>query len=619
MQADAAPNSSIKPIYLAALRLDDPRARQEYLNEACGNDVESRRNVEQLLAARDRAATNPLDQAVQRYRPAQTPPEGTADGESIDIASHPMIGPYKLLEQLGEGGMGTVFMAQQTVPIKRKVALKLINPGMDSQQVIARFEAERQALALMDHPNIAHVLDAGTTDQLRPFFVMELVKGVQITEYCANEKLSTENRLRLFVDVCRGIQHAHQKGVIHRDLKPSNLLVTRHDGRPVVKVIDFGVAKAINQELTERTLFTQYAQLIGTPLYMSPEQAELKGLDVDTRSDVYSLGVLMYELLTGTTPFDSETLRQAGFDEMRRIIREEEPPTPSSRLSTLASKQSGTTSEHYGTDPRRLTRAVRGELDWIVMKAMEKDRARRYDSASMLADDVDRYLEGKAVEACPASAVYRFRKLARRNRAALTTVALVTIAMALGTLTSLWQAREKGKVLSIAEDRATRLEEQRDLARDSESLARQLVYASDIQLAAQAWKEGDVHHYVELLDRHKLATSSGDLRGFEWKYLRQLGTVKFHTIAVVAEGLCSVRYSADGKFLAAGRYDGKIQVWDGRSDRQLALLSGHVDLVRGIAFSPDSKRLASIGWGGVIRIWDLEGFREIQSIEAFDN
>ena len=292
------------------------------------------------------------------------------------------VGPYRLLERIGEGGMGIVYMAEQTEPVRRRVALKLIKAGMDSAQVIARFEAERQALAMMDHPNIARVLDAGTTGGGRPYFVMELVKGVPITEYCDRARLPLRGRLELFEQVCRAVQHAHQKGVIHRDLKPTNVLVTLHDGTPVPKVIDFGIAKATGEKLTERTLFTGFAQLVGTPLYMSPEQAGLSGLDVDTRSDVYSLGVLLYELLTGTTPFDRDSFGSASPDEIRRIIREQEPPTPSTRIGT----QSGnaTTTDHLPGDPRRARRLVRGELDWIAMKALEKDRRRRYESAGDL-------------------------------------------------------------------------------------------------------------------------------------------------------------------------------------------------------------------------------------------
>ncbi len=349
------------------------------------------------------------------------------------------IGPYKLLQQIGEGGFGAVFMAEQTEPIRRKVALKIIKPGMDTRQVIARFEAERQALAMMDHPNIARVFDAGTTEKGRPFFVMELVRGLPVTKFCDQRRMTTEERLRLFVLVCQAVQHAHQKGIIHRDLKPSNVLVALYDDKPVPKVIDFGVAKATSQKLTQRTMFTQFGQILGTAEYMSPEQAVMNQLDIDTRSDVYSLGVLLYELLTGETPIDRKRLRTVAFDEMMRIIREEDPPRPSTRLSAV--ETASAVAANHGTEARRLSAAVRGELDWIVMKALEKERSRRYQTASDLARDVENHLNDEIVLARPPSPAYRLRKFSRQHRGGLITATLVAVSLLVGLGVAVRQAQ----------------------------------------------------------------------------------------------------------------------------------------------------------------------------------
>ena len=389
--------------------------------------------------------------------------ESPAVAVTVDrlIAERPgsIIGPYKLLQQIGEGGFCVVYMAEQERPVRRTVALKIIKAGMDTREVIARFEAERQALALMDHPNIAKVLDAGATESGRPYFVMELVKGVPITEFCDRNHMPAKDRLKLFIDVCHAIQHAHHKGVIHRDIKPTNVLVTLHDGVPVVKVIDFGVAKATAQKLTERTLFTAFGQMVGTPAYMSPEQAEMSGLDIDTRSDIYSLGVLLYELLTGTTPLEAKRLRSAGYAEMQRMIREEEPPRPSTRLSSLG--QSATVlAGNRGTDPRQLARLLSGDLDWIVMKALEKDRNRRYGTPGNFAEDVERYLADDLVQARPPSSWYRLRKLARRNKRALMTATLagVILLVALGAV-----AGSIGWLVRDQEARRTKLASQLEL------------------------------------------------------------------------------------------------------------------------------------------------------------
>src|SRR5262245_56802832 len=378
---------SERDIFIAALQKDDPVQRRAYLDEACAGQPELRRQVEDLLKLHEGAGSFLKHPAadVQGASPSQSP-TAPPPTERPDA----MIGPYKLIEQIGEGGMGTVWMAQQTEPVKRLVAVKLIKPGMDSNQVIARFEAERQALALMDHPNIARVLDGGATNIGRPYFVMDLVKGVPITRYCDEHHHAPRQRLELFIPVCQAIQHAHQKGIIHRDLKPSNVLVAPHDGKPVVKVIDFGVAKAAGQPLTDRTLVTDFGAIVGTLEYMSPEQAELNNCDIDTRSDVYALGVLLYELLAGSPPFSRKELGKAGMLEMLRVIREQEPSKPSTKLSTADGLPA--LAANRGTEPAKLTRLVRGELDWIVMKALEKDRRRRYDTANAFAMDVQRYL-----------------------------------------------------------------------------------------------------------------------------------------------------------------------------------------------------------------------------------
>jgi tetratricopeptide (TPR) repeat protein len=428
---------SIDRIYWDAAQIASFEERQAYLDGACGGNTRIRHKVEKLLEVRSQA---------ENY--LESPPSPLVATIDDPIAERPgtVIGPYKLMEQIGEGGMGLVFVAEQQQPVRRKVALKVIKPGMDTRQVVARFEAERQALALMDHPNIAKVLDGGQTESGRPYFVMELVKGVPITDFCDQNQVQVRERLEPFLHVCHAVQHAHQKGIIHRDIKPSNVLIMSQDGTPLVKVIDFGVAKAVGQQLTDKTIYTQFTQLVGTPLYMSPEQAGQSGLDVDTRTDIYALGVLLYELLTSTTPFDKERLKDANYDEIRRIIREEEPAKPSTRISTMG-RAATTASMNRKSDPRQLSRLFRGELDWIVMKALEKDRNRRYDTAHALAADVQRYLNDEPVQACPPSAWYRFRKLARRNRGRLTAAAVLGVALlvAVGAVTGSigWAARDR--------------------------------------------------------------------------------------------------------------------------------------------------------------------------------
>src|SRR5262245_50374518 len=434
---------SEESIFAEALDLPSPEARAAFLEAACSGDAALRARVERLLKSHTGAGS-----FLEKPVPVTT-------DEPLTERPGTIIGAYKLLQQIGEGGMGVVYMAEQEHPVRRRVALKIIKPGMDSRQVIARFEAERQALAMMDHQNIAKVLDAGTTHSGRPYFVMELVHGVPITKFCDDNRLTLRERLELFVPVCQAIQHAHQKGVIHRDIKPTNILVTMYDDKPVPKVIDFGVAKAVEQRLTEKTLYTQYGMLVGTFEYMSPEQAEMNAFGVDTRSDVYSLGVLLYELLTGTTPIERSKLRDAALVELVRLIKEEEPPRPSVRLSTSGALPKFAAA--CSTQAAQLPKQVRGELDWIVMKCLEKDRTRRYETVNGLARDVQRYLSDELVEARPPSVLYRLQKFNRRNRIAVFLTAFVAASLA--------------AVLFNHMIGLKRIKQERDRARSAEQLA----------------------------------------------------------------------------------------------------------------------------------------------------
>lgn len=563
----------LSDVFSDAAEIGDPAAREAYLDRACGGDETLRRRVEALLAA-EQSHGPPLDGAPPELR--------IGDG----------LGRYKLLERIGEGGCGVVYVAEQEVPVHRRVALKVIKAGMDTREVLKRFEAERQALALMEHPGIARVLDAGASDSGRPYFVMELVRGVAVTDYCDGERLPTEARLRLFIEVCHAVQHAHQKGIIHRDLKPSNVLVTEVDGKPQPKVIDFGVAKAIEGRLTDLTLYTSMAQLVGTPSYMSPEQASLAAAGIDTRSDVYSLGVLLYELLTGEVPFDTESLLSSGLDEMRRTIRERTPPRPSERIGRLGAEERSRVAQRQGSDSPRLIGKLRGDLDWIVMKCLEKECGRRYQTANGLAMDIRRHLNAEPVLARPPSRLYLLSTAVRRHKAGFAATAAVVLSFAGGLAGVVWQWNRALANEQLALRNA-------DRAAASERRALQNAYAADIRDAQRSLEGGDLGSARSLLERYAPGRDASmsptalaeDLRGWEWRYLWARCQGDEHTLLHrYPSWVGGVSISPDGALLAVQTSDA-VAVWDLKAREQVGRLPA-VGLHGAMAFSPVDNRIA---------------------------
>jgi WD40 repeat protein/serine/threonine protein kinase len=595
----------IKAIFVEAVEKNGDE-RAAFLHQACGDDAELLAEVQAFLSASERAGDfleSPTADASAAPRPAEREGAGS------------VIGQYKLLELIGEGGFGSVFMAEQERPVRRKVALKIIKLGMDTKQVIARFEAERQALAMMDHPNIAKVFEAGATETGRPYFVMELVRGVPITQYCDSEKLATDQRARLFIQVCQAIQHAHQKGVIHRDIKPNNVLVTMRDDKPVPKIIDFGIAKATSgQRLTDKTLFTEFRQFLGTPAYMSPEQAQMNELDVDTRSDIYSLGVLFYELLTGTTPFDPVQLRSAAYEEIRRIIREEEPPTPSARISSRSATLPFI-AQNRRVEPIKLIQGIRGELDWIVMKAMEKDRSRRYETANALALDIERHLNNEPILARPGSATYWFRKWVARNKLVFTAAAIVLAVLILGICVSTWMAVRASRARNAAqaaEATETTLREQAEAAllASERSQALALVDQADALRTAGAWEEAR-QRSEEIYDKFiaaKLPTFEADLCLWTQYSLSPPPLMTYHE----PDAVNCVAICPDGRTALSGNNDGMVRVRDLPTGRLLRIFRGHTQTLHALTISPDGRIAASAGDDKKIILWDIASGSELR-------
>ncbi len=596
----------IEALFRDALALA-PADRERFIAASARGDPSVIAEVERRLAASASPVTEADSALAERVAEqlSRLKPEEPGD----------IIGPYKLMEQIGEGGFGTVWVAAQERPVRRRVALKVIKLGMDTKEVIARFEQERQALAVMDHPHIAKVFDAGATQWGRPYFVMELVRGIRLTDYCDQENLTIPDRIALMIQVCHAVQHAHQKGIIHRDLKPSNILVTLHDGAAVPKVIDFGVAKATQQQrFTDLTIYTQFQQMIGTPLYMSPEQAEMSGLDIDTRSDIYSLGVLLYELITGRTPFDPEILLNQGIDEMRQAIREQEPQTPATFLRSLPDATRAMVAQRRRTESAKLAKLVRGDLDWIVMKAIDKDRSRRYETANGLAMDLRRYLASEPVLARPPSRLYKLRRLARRNRAVFFGGGAVLAGLlgGLGVATHAWideraaRASEKAQ-RQIADQRTREAQINAEIAAASEQKGRRFLYAADMSLANQSLEINNIGRARQLLDRHRPGPGEIDLRGWEWRYLWQQCRTDAFAMLTRREDVraFTVSFSPDSRWLAVGFSDGQVELWDIVKRQRSKVIQEPSNWYAHVAFSPRGNVLASTAGKNAVNLHNI--------------
>ena len=625
------PSPSIESaIFQAAILLADAKQRSDYLDAACQGDSALRSRIEDLVAASE-------DEGFMQNRAVDSLAEsnhGHPQNAPIDDEKTQRIDKYKLLQKIGEGGFGIVYMAEQQEPVVRRVALKIIKPGMDTKQVIARFEAERQALAMMEHPNIAQVFDAGETENGRPYFVMELVRGLSVIEFCDQQKLTNQRRLELFGTICEAVQHAHQKGIIHRDLKPSNILITMQNGEPVPKVIDFGIAKATQQRLTEKTLFTRFEQFVGTPAYMSPEQAQMSSLDVDTRSDIYSLGVLLYELLTGTTPLDQKHALQMGVEELRRCIREEEFQLPSKRVSSLEVEERTSLASNRGLDANSFQARLRGDLDWIVMKAVDKDRRRRYDTASAFAADVQRYLQQEPVAAVPPSAKYQLHKFIRRNRATVLMASAIAASLILGTVVAMigWlraiDARDKTEIAKrelatqVLKTRTALNKSQTETKRAvaAENTAVQTAYLADMQAAHQALASHNLGLARQILKNSRHFDADNDPRNWEWRALWLQCQGDAEQAFSIGQYIKSISVSHDGEWAAAAAGYDKIHVWNILNHkRSKTLTKKPVDQPSAaVAFSPTDNRLYGTTEEGVIRSWEIPTFAESKETLSVD-